>query len=79
MAQYVPTFDIWAIPPYLRPMIQPGQHVTAGPGGPRGVFLGGTERTQVVAWNNTRPRDRRNYIRTLRDYALSLRPRPLTP
>jgi hypothetical protein len=75
VAQYVPTFDIWAIPPYLRPMIQPGQHVTAGPGGPRGVFLGGTERTQVVAWQNHRSGSRRDYIRALRDYAHSLRKR----
>jgi len=31
---YVPAFDIWTVPGYLRGLIQPGQWVTAGPNGP---------------------------------------------
>lgn len=75
MRRYYPAFDIWQIPPYMRGNIQPGQWVYAGDRSNMGRFLGSNGRTDVVAWHgNMRAHKGRinSYLRSLRDYALSL-------
>lgn len=71
MARFVSPFDIWQVPDYIRPHIQPGQWVYAGDRTNVGMFLGATARTAVVAWrrNINAHADRNGYLRTLRQYA----------
>jgi hypothetical protein len=77
--QFLPAFDIWAVPTELLAAAQPGQHVFAGDPRDRNARgrLWGVKRsgTVVVAWSgNTRTRKTRaeqaDYHRTLRAYAL---------
>lgn len=69
-SRYVPALDVWPLPPRARAALQPGQWVTAGPGGPRGRYLGQTPAgSDVVAWaDNARGRGR-GYGAALRAYA----------
>lgn len=67
MARFQPRVDLWALDDEARRLLQPGQHVSAG--GARGVYLGGTARTQVVAWSGNATGRYRPYLRALRDYA----------
>jgi len=74
--QYRPALDIWPLPERARAALHPGQWVTAGPGGPRGRYLGQTRAgVDVVAWaGNARGRGP-SYVRALRAYALG-NPKP---
>lgn len=73
--QYRPALDIWPLPERARAALHPGQWVTAGPGGPRGRYLGQRNGCDVVAWaDNSRGRGP-SYIRALRAYALGT-PKP---
>ena len=72
MARFAPRVDLWKLDAAARGKLQPGQHVTAGEDGPHGVYLGGTERTQVVAWADNAKGRYRPYHRALRDYAKGL-------
>lgn len=75
--KYLPTVDIWKLPRELMPYLQPGQWVDAG--GAKGRFLGVKKKSGivVVAWSGnvkgwkTRE-DQKDYIRTLRNYALGV-------
>lgn len=69
--RYVPALDIWPLPPRARAALTPGQWVTAGPGGPRGRYLGQTRGgVDVVAWrDNARRGHALDYMRALRAYA----------
>jgi hypothetical protein len=67
---YVPAFDVWGLPPYLRAAILPGQWVTAGPGGPLGRYMGQTRaESDVVAWQGNAKGRGRSYGAALRAYA----------
>ena len=69
--KYQPSFNIWTIPHPLLRYVQPGQHVYAGDTSTRGVFLGVKRSgTVVVAWEGNAKGRRREYISTLRQYAL---------
>ena len=52
MARYCKPLDLWNLMPEIRPLIQPGQHVTAG--GARGVWAGFTRAgVSVVLWRGS--------------------------
>lgn len=66
---YSPAFDIWQVPAYLRGGILPGQWVTAGPGGPKGRYMGQRPgQVDVVAWQGN-AKGRPGYGAALRAYA----------
>lgn len=69
--RYVPALDVWPLPPQARAALHPGQWVTAGPGGPRGRYLGQTRGgSDVVAWQEGAPKGgRRARVAALRAYA----------
>lgn len=69
MAKFVSAFDIWQVPDYLRPHIQPGQWVYAGDKSSMGRFWGATNRTAVVAWQGNAKRRYHAYQKATRDYA----------
>lgn len=66
---FVRAFDVWPLPDYARAVILPGQWVTAGPGGPRGRYMGQTAGgSDVVAWAGN-AKGRPGYGAALRAYA----------
>ena len=73
MAKFVPAFDIWQVPDYLRPHIQPGQWVYAGDRSHLGRFYGASMRTCVVAWQGNAKGRGRDYQRVYSDYGRSVR------
>lgn len=73
MAKFVSAFDIWQVPEYLRPHIQPGQWVYAGTRASLGRFYGASKRTCVVAWQGNAKGRGRDYQRTYSDYGRSVR------
>lgn len=69
MAKFAKTIDIWSLSDHDRIKLQPGQYVTAGPGGAKGRFWGQRQSSTVVAWlDNSRGRGA-DYHKALRDYA----------
>lgn len=72
MARFQPRVDVYNLTPQQRAALQPGQHITAGPDNP-GVYLGQTRHgSDVAMWEgNAKGRNRRDYMATLRAYALS--------
>ena len=72
--KYIHPFNIWDIPNELIRYIQPGQHIYAGDKSNKGIFQG-IKKTGiiVVAWkgNIDNKPNKREYIKTLRDYAKS--------
>ena len=67
---YVPAFNVWALPDYLRAAILPGQWVRAGEGGPLGRYLGQTRGgSDVVAWQGNAKGRGPSYGAALRAYA----------
>lgn len=73
MAKFVPAFDIWQVPDYLRPHIQPGQWVYAGDRSHLGRFYGASMRTCVVAWQGNAKGRGKAYQRVYSDYGKSVR------
>ena len=73
MAKFVPAFDIWQVPDYLRPHIQPGQWVYAGDRSHFGRFYGASMRTCVVAWQGNAKGRGKAYQRAYSDYARGVR------
>ena len=73
MAKFVPAFDIWQVPDYLRPHIQPGQWVYAGERSHLGRFYGASMRTCVVAWQGNAKGRGKAYQRVYSDYGKSVR------
>ena len=73
MAKFVSAFDIWQVPDYLRPHIQPGQWVYAGDRSHLGRFYGASTRTCVVAWQGNAKGRVRDYQRVYSDYVRSVR------
>ena len=68
---YTKTFDIWPLPTKVRAAIQIGQWVTAGPDGPKGMYLGQTKSgSDVVAWSGNM-KNKKGYVKSLREYAKS--------
>jgi hypothetical protein len=68
-ARYLPALDVWSLDPAARAALQPGQWVTAGPGGPKGRYLGQRPGgSDVVAWSDN-ARGRPGYGASLRAYA----------
>lgn len=69
--KYIKTLDIWALGPQDIKRLQPGQWVTAGPQGDKGIYCGvKPSGTIVVAWwHNAKARDYRTYVHTLMEYA----------
>lgn len=76
MAKFVPAFDIWQVPDYLRPHIQPGQWVYAGDRSHLGRFYGASMRTCVVAWQGNAKGRGKAYQRALSDYGRNVRYEP---
>ena len=70
--KYIKAFNIWNIPHELIKYIQPGQYIYAGDKDNKGIFQGIKKNNIiVVAWKgniNNKP-NKREYIKTLRDYA----------
>jgi hypothetical protein len=70
--KYIQAFNIWNIPNELIKYIQPGQWVYAGDKSNKGIYQG-IKKTGiiVVAWqgNINNHKDKKGYIKTLRDYA----------
>ena len=73
MAKFVSAFDIWQVPEYLRPHIQPGQGVYAGTRASLGRFYGASKYTCVVAWQGNAKGRGRDYQRAYSDYGRSVR------
>ena len=73
MAKFVSAFDIWQVPEYLRPHIQPGQWVYAGTRASLGRFYGASKYTCVVAWQGNAKGRGRSYQKALSDYGKSVR------
>lgn len=73
MAKFVSAFDIWQVPDYLRPHIQPGQWVYAGTRTQMGRFYGASMRTCVVAWQGNAKGRGKAYQRALADYGRNVR------
>lgn len=73
MAKFVPAFDIWQVPDYLRPHIQPGQWVYAGTRASLGRFYGASMRTCVVAWQGNAKGRGRSYQRVHAEYGRTVR------
>lgn len=75
MARFVPALDVWALDDMARARLQPGQWITAGPGGPVGRWAGLTRSgVAVAAWrDNARraPGGPASYFRDLLAYARS--------
>jgi hypothetical protein len=68
-SRFRPAVDVWALDPAGRAALQPGQWVTAGPGGAKGRYLGQTRGgSDVVAWADN-ARGRPGYGAALRAYA----------
>ena len=77
-SRYVPALDVWPLPPKARAALQPGQWVTAGPGGPLGRYMGQTAAgSDVVAWAGN-AKGRPGYGAALRTYAKAHGPKPPT-
>ena len=72
MAKFVSAFDIWQVPDYLRPYIQPGQWVYAGDRSHLGRFYGASMRVCVVAWQGNAKGRGRDYQRVYSDYGRSV-------
>lgn len=73
--RFVKTVDVWTLSPVERAALQPGQHVTAGPAGPRGRFMGEGRGSTVVAWRGNAKGHKAgalDYQRALRVYARSV-------
>jgi hypothetical protein len=73
--KYTQAFDLWSVPVALYKHIQPGQWVYTGDKTSKGIFLGVKQSgVVVVAWyGNAKSRaDYRDYLRSLRDYALGV-------
>ena len=72
--RYIQAFNIWNIPQELIQYIQPGQWIYAGDKSNKGIYQGiKSNGIIVVAWQgniNNKP-NKREYIKTLRDYAKS--------
>lgn len=67
--RFAPALDVWSLDPAARAALQPGQWVTAGPGGPKGRYLGQRPGgSDVVAWSDN-ARGRPGYGAALRAYA----------
>ena len=73
MAKFVPAFDIWQVPDYLRPHIQPGQWVYAGDRAHLGRFYGASMRTCVVAWQGNAKGRGKAYQEAYRAYGKGVR------
>ena len=73
MAKFVAAFDIWQVPEYLRPHIQPGQWVYAGTRASLGRFYGASKYTCVVAWQGNAKGRGRSYQKALSAYGKSVR------
>ena len=72
--KYIKAFNIWNIPNELIRYIQPGQWVYAGDKDNKGIYQGIKKNNIiVVAWqgNINNHKDKKGYIKTLRDYAKS--------
>jgi hypothetical protein len=70
--RYERAFNVWPLPSYLRKHIQPGQWVTAGENGPKGMYLGQTAGgTDVVAWPQGKGSSVTARAKLLRQYAIS--------
>ena len=68
--RYEKAFNVWPLPSYLRRYIKPGQWVTAGADGPKGMYLGQTERgSDVVAWPQGKGSNIAQKAKILRQYA----------
>ena len=72
--KFTKSLDIWALTPSQISLLQPGQWVYAGHRTDKGRYFGvKPSGSVVVAWyGNTRKGARRDYYRTLRNYALGL-------
>jgi hypothetical protein len=72
--KYIQAFNIWNIPNELIRYIQPGQWVYAGTKDNKGIYQGIKKNgIIVVAWkgNIDNKPNKKEYIKTLRDYAKS--------
>jgi hypothetical protein len=72
--KYIKAFNIWDIPQELIKYIQPGQYIYAGTKDNKGIYQGIKKSgIIVVAWqgNINNQKDKKQYIKTLRDYAKS--------
>ena len=68
--RYEKAFDIWPLPSYVRRAIKPGQWITAGPGGSKGIYLGQTKGgSDVVAWPQGKGSNVAARAKLLRQYA----------
>jgi len=70
--RYMKTVDIWTLDDEQRRKLPIGQWVTAGPDGPKGRWMGQGRASSVVAWLDNGRGHWRSYMRTIRQYAISV-------
>jgi len=70
--RYTKTLDLWTLDDEQRRKLPIGQWVTAGPDGPKGRWMGQGRASSVVAWLDNGRGRWRSYMRTIRQYAISV-------